>query len=211
MSRSGKIVAEERLYTKTSLSLGNNNIDDEGVAILIDALQSDTKLKKIVLNNNEGMKLCLRLVYDISCIKATLESNRTLQALEVKRFVQNGLLDTDVDQWIQRQIDGAVAINRNYENNPEAAGKEKLVQIQLHSGRRAELANLQGVDGSLYSEINSLHLPEVLALVGQHHGQGELYVTLKSSIAGVISTVNRKQRIQQQRDYHFSQSRAAKR
>jgi hypothetical protein len=53
MSRSGKIVAEERLYTKTSLSLGNNNIDDEGVAILIDALQSDTKLKKIVLNHNE--------------------------------------------------------------------------------------------------------------------------------------------------------------
>ena len=42
----------------------------------------------------------------------------------------------------------------------------------------------------------------MLSLVGLHHGQGELYVALKSSIAGVISTVNRKQFIRQQRDYH---------
>ncbi len=34
------------------------------------------------------------------------------------------------------------------------------------------------------------------------HDQGELYVVLKSSIVGVISTVNRKQCLQQQRAHH---------
>jgi hypothetical protein len=77
-----------------------------------------------------------------------------------------------------------------------------VIWTQLNSERRAELAKLQGVDRSLYSEINPLHLPEVLTLVGLRHGQEELYVALKSSIAGVISTVNRKECIQQQRDYY---------
>jgi hypothetical protein len=45
-------------------------------------------------------------------------------------------------------------------------------------------------------------LPEVLSLIGRHHGQGELYIALKSSIAGVVSTVNRKQCLHQQRAYH---------
>jgi len=58
----------------------------------------------------------------------------------------------------------------------------------------------------LYSDINALHLPEVLALVGQHHGQGELYVALKSSIVTLFSTVNRKKFIQQQRDYHVTKA-----
>ena len=53
----------------------------------------------------------------------------------------------------------------------------------------------------LYDEINPLHLPEVLSLIGQHQGQGELYVALKSSIAGVISTVNRKECFRQRRAY----------
>jgi hypothetical protein len=81
-------------------------------------------------------------------------------------------------------------------------GRIKVIQTQLHSGTRAWLAAVQGVDRSLYSEINPLHLPEVVALVGRHHGQEELYVALKSSIAGVISTVNRIECIQQRRAYH---------
>ncbi len=64
------------------------------------------------------------------------------------------------------------------------------------------MAELQGVSQSVYSEINPLHLPEVIALVGKNHGQGELYIALKSSIAGVISTVNRKQCLQQESAYY---------
>eukprot|EP00986_Skeletonema_menzelii_P001461 scaffold387_cov136-Skeletonema_menzelii.AAC.4 len=90
----------------------------------------------------------------------------------------------------------------NKQHNPGAAGREKLIQTQLNSARRAELAEIQGVNHSLYSEIDPLHLPEVLALVGHRHGQRDLYVALKSSIAGVISTVNRKQCLKQQKAHH---------
>ena len=96
----------------------------------------------------------------------------------------------------------ATSINLEHQHNPEEAGFEKLYHTQLHSGNRAVLAGLQGVRQSLYSEINPLHLPEVLALVWFHHGQGELYSALKSSIAGVISTVNRKQCLEQRRAHH---------
>jgi hypothetical protein len=188
------------------LWLRGNKIDDEGVAILFDALQNNTRLKALDLSNNEGisvegMKVCLRLVNDISSIQATLQSNHTLQQLEVK-LIPYGLLDTDVNVRIQCEIDNAVSINGNNENDPEAAGKEKVVQTQLHSGRRAELANLQRVDRSLYSEINPLHLPEVLSLVGRIHGQGELYVALKSSVAALFSTVNEEDYLTQQMEYH---------
>ena len=43
------------------------------------------------------------------------------------------------------------------------------------------MADLQGVDHSMYTKIDPFHFPEVLALVGRSNGQGELYVALKSS------------------------------
>ncbi len=78
------------------------------------------------------------------------------------------------------------------------AGKEKVIYTHLPSGTRAAFADLQGVNSSLYSKISPLHLPEVLAFVSHYHGQTELYVALKSSIAGVISSiVNRKHSLPQ--------------
>jgi len=183
------------------LLLNNNKIDDDGVAILVDALQNNTSLQILDLMSNqgiaaEGMKMCLKLVNDVSSITATLQSNRTLQELNVKN--QND----QNDMLIQQHINKAAHINAENGNDAEAAGKEKVIETQLHSVKRAGLARLQGVTRSFYSEINPLPLPEVLALAGRHHGQGELYVALKSSIAGVISTVNRKQWLQQQRAHH---------
>jgi hypothetical protein len=150
-------------------------------------------------------------VNDISSIKATLQSNHTLRVLEFEDTSNHTLRvlefeDTDygdyddVNTQIQLHINKAVRINRD--KGSEAAGREKVVLTQLHSGTRAKLANFLGVDRSLYSEINPLHLPEVLSMVGRYHGHGELYTALKSSIAGVISTVNRKEFIQQQMSYY---------
>eukprot|EP00984_Skeletonema_dohrnii_P015255 scaffold6547_cov141-Skeletonema_dohrnii-CCMP3373.AAC.8 len=192
--------------TLKHLNLYHNKIDDDGVAILVDALQNNTSLTELDLMLNqgitaEGMKMCLKLVNDISSIKATLQSNQTLQELNVKNLNIKNQNDQN-DMLIQQRINKATQINAQNENDVEAAGKEKVIETQLHSVKRAELAELQGVTRSFYSEINPLHLPEVLALAGRHHGQGELYVALKSSIAGVISTVNRKQWLQQQRAHH---------
>ena len=135
--------------------------------------------------------MLLKLVNDISSIKATLQSNHTLKILTLQ----------PMDAAIRRNINIATSIKHN-ESNPDAAGRMKMIQTQLRSARREELADLQGVNNSFYSEINPLYLPEVLSLVGQKHGQGELFVALKSSIAGVISTVSRKQCLRQQRAYH---------
>eukprot|EP00984_Skeletonema_dohrnii_P019405 scaffold9263_cov84-Skeletonema_dohrnii-CCMP3373.AAC.2 len=196
---------QEGNTTLTTLNLNHNNIDDDGVEILVDALRNNTSLENLYLKGNneisiEGMKVCLRLVNDISSIKATLKSNHTLRNLYMNDVEYESI--NPVENIQLQKICGALAINIKHKNDPEAAGRAKVMQTQLHSVKRAELANLQGVTRSLYSEINPLHLPEVLALVGLHHGQRELYVALKSSIAGVISTVNRKEYIQQRRAYH---------
>ena len=180
--------------TLTELHLENNNIDDEGVEIMVETLKSNVSLRQLHLRGNEGISrqgiiMLLKLVNDISSIDATLQSNHTLTRLDVIDFGE---------QIIQMHFINTTVINRN-SGSPEAAGRAKVIQTQLHSERRAQFAELQGVDHSVYSEIDPLHLPEVLALVGNHHGQGEFYLTLRSSIAEVISTVNREQYLKQQR------------
>jgi hypothetical protein len=183
--------------TLTYLWLKNNKIDDEGVAILVDALQKNTSLGKLDLRDNddistEGKIMLLKLVNDISSIKATLQSNHTLFFIYV----------TDTDDEIETHIFAATAINTRHKFNPKSAGREKVIQTQLRSVKRAELADLQGVNPSLYSEINHLHLPEVLSLIGRRHGQGEVFVALKASIIGLLSTVNVMKCIHQERAYH---------
>mmetsp|Transcript_20019 Transcript_20019/g.40140 ORF Transcript_20019/g.40140 Transcript_20019/m.40140 type:complete len:393 (+) Transcript_20019:35-1213(+) len=179
--------------TLKDLYLRGNTIDDEGVAILVAALQRNTSLETLNLRGNDaiskqGKVSLLRLVCNISSIESTLQSNHTLRDLWFKS-----------DEEIQRHINIAVRINNRNDYNQEAAGREKVIQTQLHSGTRAALCRLQGIDHVVYGDISPLHLPEVLSSIGRSHGQGELYNALKSSIAGVISTVNMKKCIQQLR------------
>ena len=175
--------------TLNVIDLDNNEIGDDGVEILVNTLQNNTSMRGLDLQGNRissrGRMMLLKLVNDISSIEATLRSNHTLTRLEVRR----DYLDREDDE-IQTLINNALTINYMNRHNPGSVGREKLIRAQLYSKRRAELAELQGVSQSVYSEINPLHLPEVLALVGQRNGQGELYLALKSSIAELMSTVN---------------------
>ena len=185
--------------TLDQLSLRDNKIDDEGVEILAGALQNNTTLECLYLNENDGISnqgkiMLLKLVNDICSIEATLQSNHTLKFLRL-----------NVGDPIQDHIEIATRNFNSDISNPEEAAREKVIWTQLHSEKRAELAELQEVNHSVYSEIDPLHLPEVLALVDEYHGQSELYIALKSSIAGVISTVNRKECILQKRDYLLAQ------
>eukprot|EP00984_Skeletonema_dohrnii_P006991 scaffold2487_cov98-Skeletonema_dohrnii-CCMP3373.AAC.9 len=197
--------------TLKRLYLRSNKIDDDGVAILVDSLQKNASLQILDLRENDGISdqgriMLLRLVNDVSCITATLHSNHTLTSLDVE--VMNPDDSFDADDEIQRHINMATKISRNNVNswnnvsNPEAAGREKVIKTQLHSEIRADLCRLQGVHHSVYSDIDPLHLPEVLSLIGRHHGQGELYLALKSSIMTLFSTVNVRKCFQQQKAYH---------
>ena len=188
--------------TLNLLALGNNKIDDEGVAILVGALINNTSLTSLYVNGNDGISrhgniMLLELVNDISSIEATLLSNHTLEWIYVT-LDEVESLNAVVE--IQQQIHKATRINANFPNEERAAAK--VIRTQLHSRRRAELAVLQGVNHSVYSEIDPLHLPEVLALIGHHHGQGELYIALTYAIADLISTVNRKECIRKQMTYY---------
>ncbi len=189
------------------LNLAKNKIDDDGVEVLTDALQNNTSLKTLNVGQNGGITrrgrvMLLKLVNDVSSIKATLQSNHTLQSIG---DIRSGGLSDNMFMF-RSNISLALRINSTCKLNPEAAGKEKMIRTQFHSANRAELCWLQDVDRSVYNEINALHLPELLALIGRRHGKGELHLALSSSIIALFSTVNRKKCIQQKRAYHASKA-----
>eukprot|EP00984_Skeletonema_dohrnii_P018871 scaffold8924_cov106-Skeletonema_dohrnii-CCMP3373.AAC.6 len=183
--------------TLTDLYLNNNNeIDDDCVEILVNSLKSNTSLTTLDLRwncgiSNLGKGMLLKLVNNVSSIEATLQSNHTLKYIRVEHYSE-----------IQTNIDKATRINKCYTR----PAREKVIHTQLHSQNRAELCRLQGIDRSLYSEIDPLHLPEVLSLIGQNHEQGELYVALSSSIIALFSTINRQRCIQQEKEYHAAKA-----
>eukprot|EP00984_Skeletonema_dohrnii_P018306 scaffold8528_cov85-Skeletonema_dohrnii-CCMP3373.AAC.2 len=183
--------------TLKSLFLDGNDIDDDGAEILADALQNNTSLECLHLGRNHKMTskvggIMLKLVNDISSIKATMQSNHTLETIVLPE------LD---DIYCTSTIYDALRINKMC--FPTRAAKLKVIQTQLNSNRRAAMCHLQGIEQSnatLYRQIDPLVLPEVLSLVGQTHGQGELYVTLVSSVDTLFATVNREECLKQKRE-----------
>eukprot|EP00985_Skeletonema_marinoi_P027785 scaffold23354_cov160-Skeletonema_marinoi.AAC.3 len=177
--------------TLEQLLLVHNKIDNEGIEILVNALRTNTSLKLIDLQNNvgstiEGIKLLLNLVNDISSIKATLQSNHTLQGI----ICDDSFEGTDVVRKLKRILQ----INKN------GAGREKVICTQLDSKLRAEMCSLQGLEhsGKPLTEIGPLLLPEVLEIVGKHHGLSGFYESFRTSVADLWTTINREVWLQQE-------------
>eukprot|EP00984_Skeletonema_dohrnii_P000881 scaffold274_cov78-Skeletonema_dohrnii-CCMP3373.AAC.2 len=192
----------------TNLNLYGNKIDDNGVGILVDALQNNKSLTTLNLLENDGISTegqinLLKLVNDISSIKATLQSNHTLKNVYVDRITPSVL---ESGEEIRPHIFLATMINEGHVSDQEAAGREKCIQTQLNSETKAQLCRLQGVDHSVFSDIDPLHLPEVLSLIGERHDCEELYLALKASIMTLFSTMNREKCIQQKMEYHAAKS-----
>ena len=189
------------------LDLSANHVNDAGVAILVDALQKNSSLTALQLEENRGISIdgkimMLKLVNDISSVEATLQSNHTLRTIHLNDIFFMGN-EGNEQMIVLNQIYEATRISVKCNRNAEAAGREKLIRFQLHSKRRSILAKLQKVHESVYSEISPLHLPEVLSLVGHSHGQGELFAAVKASIVALLSIGNRKKRIKEARDYYL--------
>ena len=212
-----------------TIHLEECNIDDEGVAILVDALRKNTCLTHLNVENNQrismkGKGLMLKLVNDITSIKATLQSNHTLIAFGPSTLRDIRKRKENPDDIMLHRIGAALDINLRtmqksrpkgqwgYELNSckesaAAAGRWKVISTQLNSEKRALLCRLQDIDirnDALYSEINPLHLPEVLEYVDCNHGHSELYVALQSTTAGLFSTINRKKFLQERLKHHMS-------
>jgi len=176
--------------TLEQLHLRQNKIDDEGISILANALRTNTSLSFIDLQNNvgftiEGMKLLLKLLNDISSIKATLQSNHTLQGI----ICDDSFEGTDV----VRKLKQIFQINKN------GAGREKVICTQLDSKLRAEMCSLQGLEhsGKPLTEMGPLLLPEVLEIVGNRHVLSGFYESFRTSVADLWTTINREVWLQQ--------------
>ena len=185
-----KLLQRENATLK-ELLLGHNKIDDEGISIIANALRTNTSLTMMNLNKNEritieGMKLLLKLLNDISSIKATLQSNHTLQGI----ICDDSFEGTDVVRKLKRILQ----INKN------GAGREKVICTQLDSKLRAEMCSLQGLEhsGKPLTEIGPLLLPEVLEIVGKHHGLSGFYESFRTSVADLLTTINREVWLQQE-------------
>jgi len=191
--------------TLEKLYLGVNDIDDEGLSFLVQALQTNTSLTKMTLNCNdrigqEGMKLVLKLLNDISSIKSTLLSNHTLRRITFEdNFDYAAYTYTGIEAEIKRVLD----INEYHKNNPDAAARQKVIQTQLSSEIRAGMRRLQGLDDdkkSPLTDLGPLLLPELLAIVDTHHCVGEFFELFRTCVADLWTTINRKRVLQQRRD-----------
>eukprot|EP00984_Skeletonema_dohrnii_P012964 scaffold5316_cov90-Skeletonema_dohrnii-CCMP3373.AAC.8 len=184
--------------TLRHLFLDRNQIDDEGISILANALRTNTSLILMTLQNNEGitiegMKLVLKLLNDISSIKATLQSNHTLFSMTFNDSFEN----TDVATEIKRVLE----MNKTYLYNP-ANGKLKVILTQLDSKVRSEMCSLQGLVGHTkapLTDLGPLLLPEVLELVGEHHGLSKFYESFREAASDIWTTINREAVLHQKR------------
>ncbi len=116
---------QEGNATLERLHLNDNKIDDDGVEILVEVLRNNTSLKEFHLGRNDGISsqgkvMLLKLVNDISSIKATLQSNHTLEYVMLYEY--------NFDDEIQTHINMATKTNRE-ERTPGAAGREKVIGL----------------------------------------------------------------------------------
>ena len=173
------ILQQERI-TLTKLHLHSTDIDDEDLEILANSLKRNTTLTNLCLTGNKitdiGYRTILKLLNDVSSIENTYNSNHTLLDL----FLSNGASwnnnDTPTMKKINRHIESAIKLNRQY--NDVQTGKAKVIQTQLNSANKMELAKVQGITYSYYSlffEVDPVVLPEVLALVDGNCKHSELF------------------------------------
>ena len=172
------------------LFLNDNKIDDEGISILANALRTNTSLSLMNLQDNEGitiegMKLLLKLLNDISSIKATLQSNHILRTMSFNDSFEEAHIG-----YILRRV---LKINMFHENNPNTAGKQKVINTKLNSRLRAEMCSLQGLEHSRkpLTEIDPMLLLEVLEIIGKHHRLNDLYEAFRTSVANMWATIDR--------------------
>lgn len=79
--------------------------------------------------------------------------------------------------------------------NSHAVGRAKVIEYQLNSQKRKVLCQLQGIDFSysnIFADIDPILLPNIIALIGDRHGQSELYTALIPTAPDLLSYIDRK-------------------
>ena len=175
--------------TLTNLFLIGMSLDDDEAEIIASSLKHNTKLEQLNMIQNSittrGCRAFLKLVNDISSIENTYNCNHTLRVC--------GLAEQHVTSDLLESIREACWDNRS--DSPHAVGRDKIIKYQLNSTRRKKLCELQEIEytsGNVFADIKPNLLPNILALIGDGHGQSELYTALVSTAPDLLSYIDRK-------------------
>ena len=201
IGREGCIVLSNMLQKEDTmleaLYLESTGIDDQGVEIIATSLKHNTKLKTMNLSNNsiteKGHWAFLKLLVDVSSIENTYYKSN--HALTKVRFTS---LTTKCEH-----TNSALQLNEVYKISPHTIGREKVIKYQLNSQTRKELCESQDIEysaGSIFTDIEPLLLPRILALIGVRHGQSELYDALVQTAPELLSYIDRKALLRDEKD-----------
>lgn len=174
--------------TLTRLELRDTVIDDEGAEILAASLKHNNKLKVLYLGNNNdiserGYRALLKVLVDVSSIESMYTSNHTLERCYIGDNTKSLSL-----------INSACKVNQKC-STLEASGRAKVIKYHLNSQTLKDLCYFQGVEytrGSIFADIESTLLPKVFSLIGNVHGQSELYTALTHTAPNLLSYIDRK-------------------
>ena len=203
MILSNMLQKEESSLTK--LNLYDTGIDDEGAEFLADSLTQNTTLKHLSLDSNNGITdigrlAFLKLVIDVSSIKNTYNSNHMLKSIGLA--ISEGLyrVPNEIDSLIEGvcRVNAEFGSRRFWVSSPDSC-REKVIKYQLHSQRMETLCRFQGIEyspGNIFASIEPVLLPNILDLIGNKHGQSELYTALTHTAPALLSYVDRKALIQ---------------
>jgi len=211
IGREGGIVLSNMLQKEDTmleaLYLDNTGID-EGTEILVNSLKHNTKLNSLTLKENNitmgGYVALLKLLNNISSIENTYNSNNVLTTLKLGHH--------DKKSGIIGKINSVVRKNKNSPNS-HAAGRAKVIKYQLNSQIRKKMCEFQGVeysaeDNNVLADIEPKLLPTVLALIGTHHGQSEFYTSLMPIVPDLMSFIDRRAMIENEKGRNASHSSA---
>lgn len=151
-----------------------------------------------------GRAVFLKPLVDISSIENSYNSNHTLVWL---KLVQDWVRGDEVANFIFGYGYGISDINKDSRNS-HAAGRAKIIKYQLNSQTRRRFCELQGVDycadDNMLVGVEPKLLPKILALVGKEHGQSEFYTSLLPVAPHLLSFIDRKAILNDEKDRNLA-------
>ena len=180
--------------TLKELYLMNTGMGDYEAEVFADSLKHNTQLRTLCLYNNDitekGYILFFKLVSDVSSIETIYKCNHTLSECLLSRTKDKNINMLTLQNWIDACL--------NDDNEPSC--RTKVINFMLNSTKRKDICKLQGIENpiNIFTEIEPVTLlPNIIALIGNEHGQSELYTSLKSTAPELLSYIDRKAMIQE--------------
>ena len=180
---------------------------DEDISSLTRALKHNRSVTGLDLSGNDcgetGYRSILKMVLDISSIKATLESNTRLCELDLpKESDFTDVSDSDSDGYGSeyKSLDGFEEIREwihsmTYLDHAGTSQKELVIKTHLVTRARRQLCEMKGVDysyDSLFAEIPPCILPELFSTMWTNPADMDPLLALVATVTSWTSLVDRR-------------------